>query len=253
MANQVKERISDDLNKAMSEGSLRSERIREIVRAAVSQTIDELKAGSAEIRVIAKDAIASVMDTLSEKSQDNKEYVAASIEGTIAGIEDAKRGIINTAQETVDQLQSEIINEEAQLESDVNEALVAIETSDEQDKPGFQVLIQDAIRMIRDRKEFAYLEQQYVNLKAQFERLDAKLADRYGDNYDQVKQRLETAKTWYDAEKERLELGGTDRVQRTQTALEQSLSGAGVSIAHQEQRIKERLRRFLQMALDKLQ
>ncbi|GAB4375904.1 MAG: hypothetical protein Kow00121_22150 [Elainellaceae cyanobacterium] len=253
MSNSVKERISDDLKRAKAEGSLRTERIRDIVRAAVSQAVDELKAGSGEVRVIAKDAIAAVMENLGGKTEDTKEYISASVEGTIEGIQESKREAITSAQVTVDRLQAQIVDEEEQLESDVDSALVAIETENGHESNGFKSLVDDAVRSIRERKGFAYLEQQYVKLKEQLEQLDNKLAARYGGNYDQVKQRLEKAKTWYDAERVKLETGETDRVQKTQARLENSFSEAGTSLAHQEQRVKRRVKEFLQTTLNKLQ
>lgn len=256
MSNSVKERISTDLKKARAEGGLRAERIRDIVKHAVSEAIDEIKAGSSEIRLIVKDAITTAIEHTDPKTNDAQEQVSASIEGAIEGVHDSKREVITAAQAAISEMQAQLVEEEQQLESEIDGALVAVETSQEQTSTDFRSLINSAIRNIRERKGFAFLEQQYIRLREQLEILDDRLAERYGDNYAQVKQRLETtrsnAQTWYDQNRSRVEAGEPNPVERKQVEFEHKFSQAGTTIAHKEREIKQRVKEFLQTALNKL-
>jgi hypothetical protein len=256
MSNSVKERISTDLKKARAEGGLRAERIRDIVKHAVSQAIDEIKAGSSEIRVIVKDAITATIENTDPKPEEMEEHVSASIEGAIEGVHDSKREVITAAQTAIDEMQAQLVEEEQQLESDIDSALVAIETSNEHPSSDFKSVLRSAIHNIRERQGFAFLEQQYVRLREQLDILDSRLAERYGDNYAQVKQRLETAKsnaqTWYDQNRSRVEAGEPNPVERKQVEFERKFSQAGTTIAHKEREIKQRVKEFLQTALNKL-
>lgn len=249
----VKERISGDLQKAKAEGGLRAGRIREIVKTAVAQTVRELRAGSSEIGTIVKDAITTVAEQTSQSSVEAQENIAASVEGAIDGVRQSKQESIDVAHETMDHLQAEIAVEERQLESEIDNALVALETSKDETTAQFKSMIDAAIRAIRDREGFSFLEQQYVRLKEQLAVLDAKLADRYGENYDQVKQRLENAKAWYEETRVKAEASNEPMpVDQKRIELEAKASQAGTTIAHREQQIKQRVKAYLQSVLNKL-
>ena len=64
---QVKEKITQEIQKAKQEGKLRTENIKEIVRGAIINAMAELKEGASEIRAIVKEAIATVVENLQEK------------------------------------------------------------------------------------------------------------------------------------------------------------------------------------------
>jgi hypothetical protein len=63
MATAIKEKVTTNLQKAKSEGSVRVARIREILQTAASQAVSEVKAGSGEIGQIAKETIADAQST----------------------------------------------------------------------------------------------------------------------------------------------------------------------------------------------
>jgi hypothetical protein len=66
MANEIKTQLKTDLQNAKNQGGTRAARIREILRAAVVQTFDEVKQGTGEIRAIATDSFSTVVDTLED-------------------------------------------------------------------------------------------------------------------------------------------------------------------------------------------
>ncbi|MBF2025487.1 MAG: histidine kinase [Oscillatoriales cyanobacterium C42_A2020_001] len=246
MATEVKERIAADLQKAKEEGSLRTDRIREIVRAAVSQAAGELKAGSGEIRTIAKDAIAAVLDLVKEKGQAAKAEVTASVEGVVDGIRDSRQAQIANTQAQVNHLQTELDTQTQELEAEVDGALVAIATEAKQSSSEFKTLLGKIVDNIRDSKQFAAAKEQYEKVKTQLAVLDERLAERYGDRYEQVKQQLEkyweTAKVWYEQRRVEVETGATDPVQRSQTDLGSKFADAGTFVARKEQEIKARIK-----------
>ena len=85
MSNPVKEKITANLEKVRGEGKVRAENIREIVKDAVVQAVDELKEGGGEIGLIIKDAISTVIADLRGATKQTTETITASIEGAIEG------------------------------------------------------------------------------------------------------------------------------------------------------------------------
>lgn len=64
MTNEIKTQLQTDFQNAKVQASTRVARIRDILRSAASQTIDEVKQGSGEIREIATGRFSTVIDTL---------------------------------------------------------------------------------------------------------------------------------------------------------------------------------------------
>ena len=64
MPNNIKEQITTDIKQAKEAGQLRADRIREIVKAAVSQVSSEFKEGSTELRTIVREAVSTVIENL---------------------------------------------------------------------------------------------------------------------------------------------------------------------------------------------
>jgi hypothetical protein len=70
MTNDIKTQLQTDFQNAKVQGSTRVARIRDILRSAASQTIDEVKQGSGEIREIATGRFSTVIDTLDDTLDD---------------------------------------------------------------------------------------------------------------------------------------------------------------------------------------
>jgi hypothetical protein len=68
MTNDIKTQLQTDFQNAKAQGSTRVARIRDILRSAASQTIDEVKQGSGEIREIATGRFSTVIDTLDDRT-----------------------------------------------------------------------------------------------------------------------------------------------------------------------------------------
>ncbi|HEY9695679.1 MAG TPA: hypothetical protein V6D10_00170 [Trichocoleus sp.] len=249
MSTPVKEKITADLQKAKSEGSLRAERIRQIVREAVSQAVVEIKAGSVEIRTIAKDAMAAVADNLKAGNQEAE--MTASIEGIVDGISDSSREQILEAQVQVDQLQAQIAENEQTIETNVESAIVGIsEVTGETNSPTFQSLIASLLKNIKEQ-QLSRLQGQFFKLKEQLVKIDAKLADRYGDRYAGAKERVEAAKVRYDEAKARVAAGEPNPIDQAQAELTAKASEAGAAAARIEEAIKQRLMNLLQDVVNK--
>jgi hypothetical protein len=242
MSNSVKDRISTDLQKAKSEGSLRAERIRDIVKAAVSQAVVEFKEGSQEIRLVVQDAIAAVVETVGNKTKESKEEITASVEGAIEGLSQARREEIAKTQARIDELQAQMADQEQQLDAEINSAIVPVASPDQAGSTDIRALIDAALRAFREREEFAGLREQYAKLRTKLEVLDANLKARYGDRYDEVKQHLDNAKAWYDSAKAKAEAKGVDPIQEKQSEFELKLGEAGAALARKEEQVKQRLK-----------
>ncbi|GAB4328672.1 MAG: hypothetical protein OHK0047_15140 [Leptolyngbyaceae cyanobacterium] len=252
MSEVVKERIAADLKKAKEEGSLRSEKIREIIKEAVAEAVSEIKQGSSEIRTIARDAISAVMELLKDKGNETKAEVVASIEGVIDGIKASRQDTIAQTQAQVEHLQADLETQTQALDAEVNSALVEIETTAKEStsaSPDLKSLFASAVEAILESKQFAILKDQYVKLRSQLMLLDERLAERYGDRYEQVKQQLEKylahTKDWYEKTKEEVKAGVPDPVQRMQVEIGTKMAEAGAAAARKEQAAKERLKDLL--------
>ncbi len=260
MANDVKEKIAADLQKAKSEGGLRVERIREIVKSAVLQAVGEVKEGSGEIRTIATDAIAAVVDQVKEKGKevndDISASISASIEGVVEGIKESRQDAFNKTQTQVDHLQADLDAQTQTLEAEVDGALMAMEETAHKSTTDSDLKAQiiAAILAFRESKQFLAMQEQYTKLRAQMTGLDERLAERYGDRYAQVKHQLEkyweTVKVWYDKTKTEAKNGSPDPIQRMQVELGAKMAEAGAAAARKEKEAKERLKVMLKKEAD---
>jgi len=251
MTYSVKEKVVENLQKAKQEGNLRIDRIREIVKSAVAQALIELKAGSGEIQTIAKDAVSGVTEVVKEKGESAKDEVVASIEGAIEGISGVTREQLAQRKAQLDVMQAELQAEEQVLDAEINTALVELENSTETSNVSLKSLIQAAVASIRDR-QFTQLKQQYVHLQTQLGYVDEKLAERYGDRYAEVKHQLENAKTWYEANKSKVEAGEPNLVDQKQTQWSETAADVGTKAAHFEDRVKHQIKTWLYQTADKL-
>ncbi len=106
-------------------------------------------------------------------------------------------------------------------------------------------MIESAVNAIKERDEFAGLRQQYMKLQAKLEVLEANLAARYGDRYDDAKQHLENAKVWYAKTRGEAQLNGSTAVETKQVEVETKLGEAGVTLAHKEEQVKAQIKQSL--------
>lgn len=245
MANATKSKITDDLQKAKEEGKLRAERIREIVKTAVSQTASEFKDGSTEIRLTVREAISTVIDSLKERGGELKEEIAASIEGAIEGITHAKRQSIAKTQSEIKQLQAQIDAEEHELQTQIDHTLADIQETGKDTPPNIKTSIESAINALQDSEEVSLMKKRYAQLQAQLAVLQANLSARYGERYDEVKKHLDDAKTWYERTQPQAE-AAAEQVKQKRIEVEHKLGEAGAALARREQRVKELLKELWQ-------
>lgn len=249
MNNPLKTQITEELQKAKEEGKVRSERIREIVKSAVSQATSELKEGSGEIRLIIKDAVSTVIDNLKEKGEELKEEVTASIEGAIEGFSSSRRQSIAKTQAEVKQLQAQIDNEENELQTQIDKALIDIEATGQEASPSIKTSIEAAINSLKDTEEAALMRKRYAQLQTQLAVLQANLAARYGERGEEVKKHLDDAKTWY--ERAHIQAESTaEQVKDKRAEFEIKIGEAGTALAKNEKRVKQLLQELWKAVTD---
>lgn len=249
MNNPIKTQITEELQKAKAEGKIRSERIREIVKAAVSQATSELKEGSGEIRSIIKEAVSTVIDNLKEKGEELKEEVTASIEGAIEGFSSSRRQSIAKTQAEVKQLQAQIDTEESELQNQIDHALIDIEATGQEASPGIKTSIEAAINSLKDTEEAALMRKRYAQLQTQLAILQANLAARYGERGEEVKKHLDDAKTWYDRAQIQAE-STAEQVKDKSAEFELKIGEAGTALAKNEKRVKQLLKELWKSVTD---
>lgn len=252
MSNSIKERISEDLQKAKAQGQLRAERIREIVKYAVRDTVfnasAEVKEGAIEIRELVKDIIATVVENLKDKNQEIKEEIAASVKGAIEGVSEKKRQEISQAQEEVRQLQENIDRQEIELDEEINSALVNIESTESGSSDKIKAAVASAVKTIRESEEFGLMQKRYAQLQAQLSVLKANIEARYGENNGEdktqiVNKYLEDAKNWYkEAQKWAQTDGEKSLLQQRQEEFERKAGEAGGALARKERQVLQLLK-----------
>lgn len=243
MTNTSKDKIVADLQKAKSEGQLRSERIREIVSSAVSESASELKEGSTEIRSLVKEAVSATINVLKEKGGEIQEELTASIQGAIEGLGRAKRQTIGKNQAQMRQLQAQINSEEEQLQYDIDRTLDDVIDVGKNDSEEIKSALKSAVDNLKDSEEVALMKKRYAQLQAQLAIVNANLAERYGESYENVKQYLDEANNWYKQAKKDPEKF-TSQVEEKRREFESILGEAGTAVAKKEQKLKQFLRKL---------
>lgn len=241
MAESRKDKIISNLRQAKQTGQLTTENIRDIVKIAISEAVSEVKSGRVEISSLIQEAIAAVVEMYQDRQGEIKEEVSASIEGAIEGISSARREGITKTQSEIQTLQIKVEQEEAQLQQEIDVVLKDIQTESKDDSAQVKAAIVDAIRHLENSEEVALLQKRYAQLKAQSAIIQANLASRYGESYDNVNQYLDEAKTWYKKAKDNPEIF-TGKIEEKQQEFEQKLGETGTAIAKRERQVKQLLK-----------
>lgn len=245
--NRIKEQITTELEEAKATGQLRSGRIREIVQSAMSQVTSEFKAGSNDIRSIVKDAVSAVNESLKERGGEIKEEVTATIEGVIEGISSWRRQSITKTQTEVKQLQTKLDSQEEELQQEITRLLSDIQEDGKDNSPKLKAAIESAINALKNSEEAALLQKRYAQLQTQTAILRANLAARYGGRYEEVKEYLDEAKTWYSRTHNKTEVA----VEQAEQKLEERLREAGESLTKEGgRRLRKLLSELMQAASD---
>lgn len=241
MSESRKDQIVANLQQAKQTGELKTEKIRDIVRSAITEATSEIKEGRSEISSLIKDAISAVVEIFQDKKGEIKEEVTASIEGAIEGISDARRKAITNTQSEIQTLQVKVEKEEEELQQQIEGALEDLQDKTQDQSANVKDAINSAIHTVRDSEEVALLQKRYAQLKAQLAVVQANLAGRYGESYTNVSQYLDEAKSWYEKAKENPEVF-TGKVEERQQEFEQKLGETGTAVAKRERQVKRLLK-----------
>jgi hypothetical protein len=251
MANNIKEQIQTDLQQAKQTGQLRADRIREIVKSAVSQVVSEFKEGSSDLRNIVKDAVSTVIENLQEKGTEFKEEVTASIEGALEAVNSKRHEAIAKTQLEVKQLQAKLDEEEDKIQQEVEGILAEIKETSKEKTTDTKTAIDAAINAIINSEEVGLLKKRYAQLQAQLAIVKANLAARYGGRSEEVKDHLDEAKNWFNQEARPQAQVVVTQVQQKGSQLDDKLGEAGTAVAQKERQVKQLLRDLLLTAADK--
>jgi hypothetical protein len=245
----IKEQIQIDLHQAKETGQLKAERIREIVKSAVSQVGSEFQEGSHELRNLVNDAVSTVIDNLQEKGSEVKEGVVASIEGAMEAINLKKHSDIVKTQAEIKQLQAQLDREEEELQAEIEGILTKIIETSQDKSADTKIAIDSAIDSIKDSEEIGLLKKRYAQLQAQSAIIRANLSARYSGSDQEVQDYLNEAKQWCDKSHPKAE-SITAQVKESYSVLEKKLTDAGAVIAKKERQLKQTLRELLLATAD---
>ncbi|MEC4814868.1 MAG: histidine kinase [Scytonema sp. PMC 1069.18] len=251
MPSNIKEQIQSDLQQAKQTGQLRTDRIREIVKSAVSQVVTEFKEGSSDLRSIVKDAISAVVENLQERGSDLKEDITASIEGAVEAINSKRHEAIAKTQSEVKLLQAQVDEEEEKIQQEVDGILTEIQQTNTDKSADVKTAVDSAINSIKDSEEVALLKKRYAQLQAQLSIVKANLAARYGGRSEEVQGYLDDAKQWFEREGRPQAEAVVTQVQEKHSQFDQKLGEAGTALARKERQLRQILRDLLLAAADK--
>jgi hypothetical protein len=249
MNKNIKEQIQLDLRQAQETGQLKSERIREIVKSAVSEVGSEFQEGSHELGNLVNDAVSTVIDNLQEKGSEVREGVVASIEGAMEAINLKKHSAIIKTQTEIKHLQTQLDREEEELQTEIEGMLTKIIETSQDKSADTKVAIDSAINSIKNSEEIGLLKKRYAQLQAQSAIVRANLSARYTGSDQEVQDYLNEAKQWYDKSHPQTESVSL-QIKEKYSFLEQKLAEAGTAIAKQERQLKQTLRELLLATAD---
>jgi hypothetical protein len=151
MTNTVQDRVKTEWEKAQKEGGQRLDRIREIVKAAATEALSELRDGSSEIETQGRKTLAEMIEQL----RSNEAADAAAAEAVADAVVDA------VASESLDA-----------------ETAAAPEAA----APTWVQILADLRYLVNDRKG-DWAQRILTNLEVQIDRFDAEMATEYSDRY----------------------------------------------------------------------
>ena len=84
----------------------------------------------------------------------------------------------------------------------------------------------------------------FILLRTRVSELDRRLAFRYGDRYDKIKQQFDGAKKWYQTTKSEAQSSNTIPLEQKQEETTGQFAKAGAMAARQEEAIKQKLKKL---------
>ncbi|MEB3358268.1 MAG: hypothetical protein VKK04_16200 [Synechococcales bacterium] len=251
MSSSVRERITTHLQAIQQTGGDRLQRIRAIVREAVAQSVQELKAGADDVRPIVKEAVMAVVDAAQPQSESVVEDLAVSIDGALDGVRDANPDAMPQAEAEAQQIQSEITA--IVLSPDAVPVVSTAEAADSgaANEPTLRELLLRLVAVLRQRS-WVELKQLFARAKQRWTVVDEKLENRYGDRYTRTKQSVEQMKTAYNATKDQIKTGEPSPVEGVYEQVDDRATQAGKTAAKVETALRQRLKTLLQSAAEKL-
>jgi len=121
--NQMKDRIPEELKKAKEAGQITKEKVREIVRKAVSAAVAKTKGGIEELRPVVKDAVAAAVEGLKAAEVDVKEIVEGAVEGAIAGARSRGEQAVEATRDELRKLEKRLEDEKTELAQGLRKGL----------------------------------------------------------------------------------------------------------------------------------
>jgi gas vesicle protein len=121
--NQMKDRIVEEIKKAKDAGQITTEKVRGIVKEAVSAAVAESKGGIEELRPVVKNAVAAAAECLKETGADVKKDIEGAVDGAVAGARDRANQTVEATQEELRKLETRLEDEKTKLAEALREGL----------------------------------------------------------------------------------------------------------------------------------
>ncbi|MBL0712850.1 MAG: hypothetical protein JJV98_04040 [Desulfosarcina sp.] len=141
--NKLKEQIIEELKKAQETGQITTEKVHDIVSAAVSAAVSETDGSYNEVRAAVNEAVGAAVEGLTAAGVDPKETLEGAIVGAVAGACKSGDQTVEATREEIQQLKNRLEDETARLAQILREGLEGV-------KEAGAVLSEDVRKRVED-------------------------------------------------------------------------------------------------------
>jgi len=115
--------LINSFNEARGNAELTAQQVYDITRKAALESVQNIKGGVKDLRAVAKAVVHSSVDALIEAEEASKEKISAALQGAFDGIKEIELQVMNSAQKELNQAKIKLLDEEAKLSNNINDAL----------------------------------------------------------------------------------------------------------------------------------
>jgi len=123
MLQKMQNELVNSFKEVRGNAELTAQQVYDITRKAALESVQNIKGGVKDLRAVAKAVVHSSVDSLIEAEEASKEKISAALQGAFDGIKEIELQVMNSAQKELNQAKIKLLDEEAKLSNNINDAL----------------------------------------------------------------------------------------------------------------------------------
>jgi len=123
MLQKMQNELVNSFKEVRGNAELTAQQVYDITRKAALESVQNIKGGVKDLRAVAKAVVHSSVDALIEAEEASKEKISAALQGAFDGIKEIELQVMNSAQKELNQAKIKLLDEEAKLSNNINDAL----------------------------------------------------------------------------------------------------------------------------------